>query len=78
MKESAIKISIVSVISAIALVAVFIFNIHASSNTREFTEIKQEVALKLETTRYEFDQTKIQEQLTIIQTDVKTILGKLP
>ncbi len=78
MKESAIKISIISLVSAIALVAVFIFNMHTSGNAREFIEVKQEVALKMETSRYEFDQTKIQEQLTIIQTDVKAILGKLP
>ena len=78
MKESVIKISIVSVISAIALVTVFIFNMHTSSNAREFIEVKEGIARKVETTRYEFDQISIKEQLTIIQTDVKTILGKLP
>ena len=78
MKESAIKISIVSLISAMALVTVFIFNMHTSGNAREFIEVKEGIARKVETTRYEFDQISIKEQLTIIQADVKAILGKLP
>ncbi len=77
MKESAIRISIVSILSALVLVAAFIFNIHTDSNAREFKEVKQEILLKVDRTRYEFDERRTQEQLTIIQSDVKKILTKL-
>ncbi len=77
MKESAIRISIISVLGAVIMVAAFIFNIHTDSNAREFKEVKQEILLKVDKNRYEFDERRTQEQLTVIQEDVKKILTKL-
>ena len=78
MKESVIRISVLSLLGAVIMAAAFIFNMHTTSNAREFVEVKQEIATKVEITRYEFDENRTQEQLTIIQSDVKKILEKMP
>ena len=78
MKGPVIRISILTILSAIVIAFVFVFNIHTSSNATNFLEIKTQLNEKVDTKRYEFDESRTQEQLTIIQGDVKKILEKMP
>lgn len=84
MKGSFIRVSIISILTSIILVGGYILNMHIQSSNitfanqrKEIIRIEDRINERITVKRYEFDQSETNEQLTIIQSDVKKILTKL-